>query len=93
MVGVYFDVLVGDGLFFEGDPDALDEGAEPAGVELEGVLGFVSLSLLVRTSCILEDQMVVTPPLPCARPVQWPRDGGLHLDDLYPWLCGFELCV
>ena len=34
MVGVHFDVLVGEGLFFEGDPDALHEGAEPAGVEL-----------------------------------------------------------
>jgi hypothetical protein len=32
--GGTFDVLVGDGLFFEDDPGALDEGAEPAGVEL-----------------------------------------------------------
>lgn len=34
VVWVYFDVLVGDFLFFEDDPGALDEGAEPAGVEL-----------------------------------------------------------
>lgn len=27
LVGVDFDVLVGDALVFEGDPDALDEGA------------------------------------------------------------------
>lgn len=46
MVGVYFDVLVGDALFFEEQPDALDEGAEPAGVELEGLLGSVGLGVL-----------------------------------------------
>jgi hypothetical protein len=27
LVGVDFDVLVGDGFVLEGDPDALDEGA------------------------------------------------------------------
>ena len=27
VVGVYFDVLVGEALELEGDPDALDEGA------------------------------------------------------------------
>jgi hypothetical protein len=26
-VGIYFDVLVGEEFVFEGDPDALDEGA------------------------------------------------------------------
>lgn len=36
MVGVYFDVLVWDLLFFEDGPGALDKGAEPAGVEFEG---------------------------------------------------------
>ena len=34
MVWVDLDVLVGNALFFEDGPDALDEGAEPAGVEL-----------------------------------------------------------
>jgi len=33
VVGVYFDVLIRDLFLFQGDPDALDEGTEPAGVE------------------------------------------------------------
>jgi hypothetical protein len=45
VVRVDFDVLVWKGLFFEGDPDALNEGAEPAGVEFEGVGGGVGLGL------------------------------------------------
>lgn len=43
VVGVYFDVLVGDVLFFECDPDALDEGAKPTRVEFEGVIRGVGL--------------------------------------------------
>ena len=43
VVGVYFDVLVGDLLFFEDGPDALDEGAEPAAVEFEGLGSCVCL--------------------------------------------------
>lgn len=43
MVGVYFGVLVGDFLFFEDEPNALDKGAEPAGVEFEGLVGLVGL--------------------------------------------------
>jgi hypothetical protein len=46
VVWVDFDVLVWEGLFFEGDPDALNEGAEPAGVEFEGVRGGVGLAFL-----------------------------------------------
>jgi len=34
MVRVYLDVLIGNVFLFQCDPDALDEGAEPAGVEL-----------------------------------------------------------
>jgi len=30
VVGVDFNILVGDGLFFEGNPGALDEWAEPS---------------------------------------------------------------
>ena len=41
VVGIYFDVLVGDAFFFEDEPGALHEGAEPAGVELERVVGAV----------------------------------------------------
>lgn len=41
VVGVDLDVLVGDLLFFEHEPGSLDEGAEPAGVELERLLGLV----------------------------------------------------
>lgn len=41
VVGVDFDVLVGDLLFFQHQPDALHEGAEPAGVELERLRGGV----------------------------------------------------
>jgi len=43
VVRVHFDVLVLDVPFLESDPDALDEGAEPARVELEGVFGFMGL--------------------------------------------------
>lgn len=43
MVGIDFDVLVLDALFFERDPEALDEGAEPAGVEDEGCFDGVRL--------------------------------------------------
>ena len=35
VVGVDFDVLVGDFLFFENGPDALHKGAEPAGIKLK----------------------------------------------------------
>jgi hypothetical protein len=38
--------LVGDGLLLEGDPNALHEGAEPAGVEFQWVLGFMVLIVL-----------------------------------------------
>lgn len=47
MVGVYFDVLVLDTLFFKRDPDALHEGAEPAAVEDEFSWGRMCLELLV----------------------------------------------
>lgn len=40
LVGVYFDVLVGNLLVLEGDPDALDEGAE-MGLARVGVTSFV----------------------------------------------------
>ena len=43
MVRVHFNVLVVDVLFFESDPYALDEGAEPAGVEFERLLGSVGV--------------------------------------------------
>jgi hypothetical protein len=33
VVRVYLDILIGNAFFFQGDPDTLDEGAEPAGVE------------------------------------------------------------
>jgi len=48
VVRVDFDVLVLDAFLFEGDPDALNEGAEPTGVELERVLGCVGLRLLAE---------------------------------------------
>ena len=38
-----FDVLVWDLLLLERDPDTLDEGTEPAGVQLQGLLGRVRL--------------------------------------------------
>ena len=38
MVGIDFDVLVLDALLLESDPDALDERAKPARVELEVVV-------------------------------------------------------
>jgi hypothetical protein len=43
VVGVDFNVLVLDAFFFEGDPDALDEGTKPATVELQSCGGGVSL--------------------------------------------------
>ena len=46
MVWVHFNVLVGYAFFFESDPDALDEGAEPAGVEFERIFGLVRLEML-----------------------------------------------
>jgi hypothetical protein len=46
VVRVYLDVLIGNAFFFQCDPDALDEGAEPAGVEFKGVFGLVSLGRL-----------------------------------------------
>ena len=48
VVGVDFDVLVLNTFFFEGDPNALDEGAEPAGVEFQGVGRLVGLLGSVR---------------------------------------------
>lgn len=38
LVGVYFDVLVGEALVFERDPDALDKGAECTTIQLEVIL-------------------------------------------------------
>jgi hypothetical protein len=43
VVRVHFDVLVVDILFFESDPYALDEGAKPAGVEFEWMVGLMGL--------------------------------------------------
>jgi hypothetical protein len=43
VVRVDFDVLVWNVLLFEGNPHALDEGAEPAGVELQRIVGGVGL--------------------------------------------------
>ena len=39
LVGVYLDPLVRDGLVVQDEPDALDEGAEPAAVEGEVLRG------------------------------------------------------
>ena len=41
VVGIDLDVLVWDLLFLKDKPHALDEGAEPAGVEFEGLFGLV----------------------------------------------------
>ena len=43
MVGVYFDVLVGDLFLFQDCPGALDERAEPAREEFQGLGGLVGL--------------------------------------------------
>lgn len=43
VVRVDLDILVGDALLLERDPRALHERAEPAGEELEGLLGGVLL--------------------------------------------------
>jgi len=43
MVGVHFDVVVLDALFLEEDPNTLDERAEPAGVEFQGLGGGMGL--------------------------------------------------
>lgn len=61
VVGVYFDILVLDLLFFEHEPDSLHEGAEPACVELQGVLGNMSpvnasVSLLFRVYLNLRNE-------------------------------------
>lgn len=48
MVWIYFDVLVWDAFLFERDPDALDEGAEPARVEFQIVLGRVCLGSVIN---------------------------------------------
>ena len=45
-VDVDFDVLVVEAFVFEGDPDAVDEGAEAGAVELEVVVGGVGLNCL-----------------------------------------------
>lgn len=39
VVRVHLDVLVRDALFLERDPRPLDEGAEPAREQLQGLLG------------------------------------------------------
>lgn len=43
VVGVDFDVLVRDLFLFEEGPDSLDEGAEPARVELERLFGLMGV--------------------------------------------------
>ena len=48
VVWVHFDVLVWDAFLFERDPDALDEGAEPARVEFQIVLGRVCLGSVIN---------------------------------------------
>jgi len=42
-VDVDFDILVGEAFVFEGDPDAVHEGAEAGAVEFEVVVGGVGL--------------------------------------------------
>ena len=43
MIRIDFDVLVLNLLFFECNPDALDEGTEPAAVKFKRVVSRVSL--------------------------------------------------
>ena len=46
VVRIHFDVLVGDFLLFERYPHALNKGAEPAGVELEGLFSDMGLRVV-----------------------------------------------
>jgi hypothetical protein len=80
VVGVDFDVLVGDVLLFESDPDALHEGAEPARIQLQWVLGFMVLTVLEQD--VIQPELVL-PWLSSLRD-QWPQGASLRRDGLCP---------
>lgn len=67
VVWVHFNVLVLNTLLFERDPDALDEGTEPARVELQIVFGGVCLGVVNKVMHTLASSLTWT--VFAARPV------------------------
>ena len=48
MVGIDFDVLILYSFLFEGDPDALNEGTEPASIKFQCMFCLMSLEVMMN---------------------------------------------